>query len=71
MDSNCIIVISSDTALLTASRETSGRVQILDEGDLLIAGTSIADTGKYKCIRANEAGHVQGEAYLIVMGIFL
>lgn len=58
-----------DTAVLTASKDTSSRVQILDEGELLIAGTSIADTGKYKCVRANEAGQVQGEAYLTVMGM--
>ncbi|CAH0692396.1 unnamed protein product [Chilo suppressalis] len=45
----------------------SGRLQALDEGDLLITSTTIADTGKYTCVRANDAGNVSGEAYLTVL----
>ncbi|CAG9783717.1 unnamed protein product [Diatraea saccharalis] len=45
----------------------SGRLQALDEGDLLITSTTIADTGKYTCVRANDAGIVSGEAYLTVL----
>lgn len=46
----------------------SGRLQALDEGDLLITSTTTADSGKYTCIRANDAGNVSGEAYLTVLG---
>ncbi|CAG9585499.1 unnamed protein product [Danaus chrysippus] len=45
----------------------SGRLQALDEGDLLITSTTTADSGKYTCIRANDAGNVSGEAYLTVL----
>ncbi|XP_045491212.1 protein sidekick isoform X2 [Colias croceus] len=45
----------------------SGRLQALEEGDLLITSTTTADTGKYTCNRANEAGNVSGEAYLTVL----
>jgi len=48
--------------------EIAGRVQVLDNGDLLIATVKSNDAGKYTCIRANEAGSVNGSAYLIVMG---
>ncbi|XP_055523090.1 protein sidekick isoform X5 [Wyeomyia smithii] len=47
--------------------ELSGRVQILDTGDLLISNVRESDAGLYTCIRANEAGIVTGEAYLGVM----
>ncbi|XP_058815648.1 protein sidekick isoform X3 [Topomyia yanbarensis] len=47
--------------------ELSGRVQILDTGDLLISNVRESDTGLYTCIRANEAGIVTGEAFLGVM----
>lgn len=48
--------------------EIAGRVQVLDNGDLLIAAVKPGDTGKYTCIRANEAGSVNGSAFLTVMG---
>lgn len=50
--------------------EISGRVQLLDNGDLLIAAVKSNDVGKYTCIRANEAGSVNGSAYLSVLGNF-
>lgn len=50
--------------------ELSGRVQILETGDLLISNVRETDAGLYKCIRSNEAGSVTGEAYLGVMGKF-
>ncbi|XP_026329233.1 protein sidekick isoform X2 [Hyposmocoma kahamanoa] len=45
----------------------SGRLQALEDGDLLITGTTTADSGKYTCMRANDAGNVSGEAYLTVL----
>ncbi|XP_053624713.1 protein sidekick isoform X3 [Plodia interpunctella] len=45
----------------------SGRLQTLEEGDLLITGTTTADNGKYTCVRSNDAGNVSGEAYLSVL----
>lgn len=45
----------------------SGRLQALDEGDLLITSTTTADSGKYTCVRSNDAGNVTGEAYLTVL----
>lgn len=47
---------------------TSGRLQTLEEGDLLITSTTTADTGKYSCSRANDAGRVTGDGYLTVLG---
>ncbi|XP_033229948.1 protein sidekick isoform X4 [Belonocnema kinseyi] len=47
--------------------EIAGRVQLLDNGDLLIAAVKSNDVGKYTCIRANEAGSVNGSAYLSVL----
>ncbi|XP_034188408.2 sidekick cell adhesion molecule isoform X4 [Osmia lignaria lignaria] len=47
--------------------EIAGRVQVLDNGDLLIAAVKPNDAGKYTCIRANEAGSVNGSAYLTVL----
>jgi protein sidekick len=46
----------------------SGRVQVLDPGDLLIAAVRESDAGHYTCIRANEAGEVHASAYLTVLG---
>lgn len=46
----------------------SGRLQALEEGDLLITSTTTADSGKYTCLRSNDAGNVSGEAYLTVLG---
>lgn len=48
--------------------EISGRVQILESGDLLISNVRESDAGLYTCTRSNEAGTVTGEAYLGVMG---
>lgn len=48
--------------------EYSGRVQVLDSGDLLISNVRETDAGLYACVRSNEAGTVNGQAYLGVMG---
>jgi protein sidekick len=48
--------------------EPSGRVQVLDPGDLLVAAVKESDAGHYTCIRANEAGEVHASAYLTVLG---
>ncbi|KAG7208959.1 hypothetical protein KM043_015128 [Ampulex compressa] len=48
--------------------EIAGRVQVLNNGDLLIAAVKPNDAGKYTCIRANEAGSINGSAYLTVLG---
>lgn len=48
--------------------ETSGRVQILETGDLLLAAVKESDAGYYTCIRTNEAGEVRGSGYLGVLG---
>uniref|UniRef100_A0A2A4JBT0 Hemolin n=1 Tax=Heliothis virescens TaxID=7102 RepID=A0A2A4JBT0_HELVI len=45
----------------------SARLQTLEEGDLLITSTTTADSGKYTCVRSNDAGNVSGEAYLTVL----
>ena len=45
----------------------SGRIQILEDGSLLIAKVRSTDRGKYTCIRSNEAGTVRGVAWLSVM----
>ncbi|XP_037934636.1 protein sidekick isoform X4 [Teleopsis dalmanni] len=47
--------------------EISSRVQILESGDLLISNIRESDAGLYTCVRSNEAGTVNGEAYLGVM----
>lgn len=54
--------------LETLNVEASGRMQILESGDLLISNVRKEDAGLYTCIRTNEAGSVDGEAYLKVMG---
>ncbi|XP_076288638.1 sidekick cell adhesion molecule isoform X2 [Lasioglossum baleicum] len=51
----------------TTPVEIAGRVQVLDNGDLLIAAVKPNDAGKYTCIRANEAGSVNGSAILTVL----
>lgn len=48
--------------------EASGRLQVLDPGDLLIAAVKESDAGLYTCVRANEAGDVHASAYLTVLG---
>lgn len=50
--------------------EASGRLQVLESGDLLISNVRKEDAGFYTCIRSNEAGSVEGEAYLTVMGTY-
>ena len=45
----------------------SGRIQILEDGSLLIAKVRSTDRGKYTCVRANEAGSVRGTAWLSVL----
>ncbi|XP_026815472.1 protein sidekick isoform X3 [Rhopalosiphum maidis] len=44
------------------------RIRILDTGDLFISSTKVQDTGKYSCIRSNEAGTVEMHAYIKVLG---
>uniref|UniRef100_A0A336LLQ7 CSON011301 protein n=1 Tax=Culicoides sonorensis TaxID=179676 RepID=A0A336LLQ7_CULSO len=51
----------------SANIESSGRLQILESGDLLISNVRKQDAGLYTCKRSNEAGTVEGEAYLNVM----
>ncbi|XP_014211856.1 protein sidekick [Copidosoma floridanum] len=46
--------------------EIAGRVELSDNGDLVIANVKPSDAGKYSCVRANEAGSVNGSAYLSV-----
>lgn len=48
--------------------EVSSRIQILENGDLLISAVRETDAGLYTCLRANEAGEVKGSAYLSVLG---
>lgn len=48
--------------------DASGRVQVLESGDLLISNVRENDAGYYQCVRMNEAGQVSGGAYLSVMG---
>lgn len=38
---------------------------------MLITSTTNADSGKYTCVRSNDAGNVSGEAYLTVLGTTL
>lgn len=49
--------------------ELNGRVQVLENGDLLISNVRETDAGWYNCIRSNEAGTVTGQAYVGVMGM--
>lgn len=50
--------------------ELSRRVQLIEQGDLLISNVRESDAGWYSCIRSNEAGSVIGQAYLGVMGMY-
>merc|ERR1719376_310284 len=45
----------------------SGRIQLLEDGSLLIAKVRSTDRGKYTCVRSNEAGSVRGQAWMTVM----
>ncbi|XP_039293021.1 protein sidekick isoform X1 [Nilaparvata lugens] len=47
--------------------DVTGRIQLLETGDLLIAAVRETDGGKYACVRANEAGRVEGAGYLTVL----
>ncbi|XP_063224987.1 protein sidekick isoform X2 [Bacillus rossius redtenbacheri] len=47
--------------------ELSGRVQVLEQGDLLLAAVRESDVGKYTCLRANEAGNASASGYLSVL----
>jgi len=47
------------------------RIRLLDTGDLFISSTKIQDSGKYTCIRSNEAGSVEMHAYIKVLGTYL
>lgn len=49
--------------------EISQRLQVLENGDLLISSVRESDAGWYTCFRANEAGQVKGSAYLGVLGM--
>lgn len=53
----------------TTPVELTGRVQVLENGDLLISNVRESDAGWYNCIRSNEAGSVTGQGYLGVMGM--
>ncbi|XP_032779959.2 protein sidekick isoform X2 [Daphnia magna] len=55
--------IFNDTTVLVPS----GRIQILEDGSLLIAAVRANDAGKYTCIRTNEAGSVEDSAFLSVL----
>lgn len=54
----------------TTPVELNGRVQVLENGDLLISNVRETDSGWYSCSRSNEAGTVTGQAYLGVMGTY-
>ncbi|XP_024084969.1 protein sidekick [Cimex lectularius] len=45
----------------------TGRIQILEKGDLLIAAVKESEAGKYTCVRSNEAGRVEASGYLSVL----
>ena len=45
----------------------SGRIQILEDGSLLISKVRSTDEGKYTCERSNEAGSVREDAWISVL----
>ena len=45
----------------------SGRLEILEDGSLLISKVRSTDEGKYTCVRSNEAGSVDAEAWISVL----
>ncbi|RZF40299.1 hypothetical protein LSTR_LSTR017662 [Laodelphax striatellus] len=47
--------------------DVTGRIQLLETGDLLIAAVRETDGGKYACVRANEAGRVEAAGHLAVL----
>lgn len=62
----CLFSVADTTVLIP-----SGRMQILEDGSLLIAAVRASDAGKYTCIRTNEAGSVEESAFLSVLGKIL
>ena len=63
-------ILSSESifyCLLDGQISFSGRIQILEDGSLLIAKVRSTDRGKYTCVRANEAGSVRGTAWVSVL----
>lgn len=64
----CSLCVSNFDVLDSSPVELTGRVQVLENGDLLISNVRESDAGWYNCIRSNEAGSVTGQAYLGVMG---
>ncbi|KAK0160324.1 hypothetical protein PV328_007750 [Microctonus aethiopoides] len=46
--------------------DITGRVQLLETGDLSITSVKLNDAGKYTCIRSNDAGSVNGSGYLSI-----
>ncbi|XP_064477865.1 protein sidekick-like isoform X1 [Ornithodoros turicata] len=47
--------------------QSEGRIQIMDNGNLLLASVTTSDSGEYSCTRANSAGSVSSSAYLTVL----
>lgn len=70
LTNSCVCVCSSfpNPAGTNYVETNSGRIQILESGDLLISNVRESDAGLYTCMRSNEAGAVQGEGWLTVMG---
>lgn len=64
----CMLCVCVRTPSDSVPVEYSGRVQVLDSGDLLISNVRESDAGSYECQRSNEAGTVSGKGYLSVMG---
>ncbi|GIY32797.1 protein sidekick [Caerostris extrusa] len=61
------ILLNIFLLLDTTDIHSSGKLQILESGSLLIASAESSDVGKYTCIRENSAGSVKGYAYLAVL----
>lgn len=64
-------MIPSFSIILDLFVSLNERIRILDTGDLFISSTKVQDSGKYTCIRSNEAGSVEMHAYIKVLGIYL
>ena len=64
----CLQIIKQTNIFFTDGELSfSGRIQILEDGSLLIAKVRSTDHGKYTCIRANEAGSISGSGILSVL----
>jgi hypothetical protein len=61
-----IFIFSVDVFPGAPIRES--RLQILDNGDLLIAAVRASDHGEYTCAKTNDAGSISGSAMLSVLG---